>query len=142
MAVTDKVTLKASYPVPEEIRKNAYVSGREAYDKLYKRSVEDPEGFWGDVAREHISWFKEWDKVEDYNFDVRRGPISVKYFNGAKLNVSYNCLDRHLQTRGDKIAIQWEGNDPSESLAITYKELHRQVCKFANVLKNLSLIHI
>ena len=139
MALTDKVTLKASYPVPEELRKNAYVSGREAYDKLYKRSVEDPEGFWGDVARENISWFKEWDKVEEYNFDVRRGPIFVKYFSGAKLNVSYNCLDRHLQTRGDKIAIQWEGNDPSESLALTYKELHQQVCKFANVLKNLGI---
>jgi acetyl-CoA synthetase len=139
MGLTDKVALKVSYPVPEGIRKSAYISGREAYDKLYRRSMEDPEGFWGDVAREHISWFKEWDKVEDYNFDVRRGPISVKYFSGAKLNVSYNCLDRHLKDRGDKIAIQWEGNDPAESLALTYKELHQQVCKFANVLKSLGV---
>ena len=139
MGLTEKVALKGSYPVPEGIRKNAYISGRDAYDKLYLRSMEDPEGFWGDVAREHISWFKEWEKVEDYNFDVRKGPISVKYFSGAKLNVSYNCLDRHLKDRGDKVAIQWEGNDPKESLALTYKELHREVCKFANVLKKLGI---
>ena len=139
MGLTDKVTLKASYPVPESIRKNAYVSGREAYDTLYRRSMEDPEGFWGDVARQEISWFKEWDKVEESNFDVRKGPISVKYFIGAKLNVSYNCIDRHLKDRGDKVAILWEGNDPSESLALTYKELHQQVCKFANVLKSMGI---
>jgi acetyl-CoA synthetase len=139
MGLTDKVTLKESYPIPEGIRKNAYISGREAYDKLYRRSMEDPRGFWGDVAREHISWFKEWEEVEEYNFDVRRGPIFVNYFKGAKLNVSYNCLDRHLKVRGDKVAIQWEGNDPKDSLALTYQELHQQVCRFANVLKNLGI---
>jgi acetyl-CoA synthetase len=139
MGLTDKSTLKGSYPVPEGLRKSAYISGREAYDKLYRRSMEDPKGFWGDVAREHISWFKEWDEVEEYNFDVRRGPIFVNYFKGAKLNVSYNCLDRHLKIRGDKVAIQWEGNDPIDSQALTYKELHQQVCRFANVLKHLGV---
>jgi acetyl-CoA synthetase len=139
MGSEDKSMLKESYPVPEEIRKRAFISGREAYDKLYKRSIEDPEGFWGEVGRESVTWFKEWDKVEEYNFDVRRGPIFAKYFNGAKLNVSYNCLDRHLKTRGDKRAIIWEGNEPGEAKTYTYKELHAEVCKFANVLKSLGV---
>ena len=130
-----KVQLKDIYPVPESIKKRAYVNSREMYDKMYKRSIEDPEGFWGEVAEESIDWHKKWDKVEEYNFDCRKGDIYVKYFQGAKLNVSYNCLDRHLETRGDKVAIQWEGNEPGEDRAITYKELHQEVCKFANVLK-------
>ncbi len=139
MEVAEKFTVRERFPVPETIRKQAYISGREAYDKLYRRSLQEPDAFWGEVAKEYITWFKEWDKVEDYNFDVRKGPISVKYFNGAKLNVSYNCLDRHLQSRGDKVALYWEGNDPAESRAITYKELHGEVCRFANVLKHLGV---
>lgn len=133
----EKVQLKEVYPVPEKVKKMAFVSGREAYDKLYKRSIEDPEGFWGEIAEEYIEWFKKWDgKVEDYNFDIKKGPIYVKYFAGGKLNVSYNCLDKHLKTRGDKVAIQWEGNEPGEGRAFTYKQLHEEVCKFANVLKS------
>jgi len=131
----EKVALKDVYPVPEWIKKEAHIKGREEYDKLYKRSIEDPEGFWGEIAEEYVTWFKKWDTVEDYNFDMRKGPIHIKYFDGAKLNVSYNCLDRHLEKRGDQVAIQWEGNEPGEEKGITYKELHEQVCKFANVLK-------
>ena len=132
----EKVQLKEVYPIPEKVKKTAFISGREAYDKLYKRSIEDPEGFWGEVASEYVEWFKKWDgKIEDYNFDIKKGPIYVKYFAGGKLNVSYNCLDKHLKTRGDKVAIQWEGNEPGEDRAITYKQLHEEVCKFANVLK-------
>jgi len=112
------------------------VSGREAYDKLWKRSVEEPENFWAEVAEEQVTWFKKWDKVMDYNFDIRKGPIYVKFFEGGKLNVSYNCLDRHLEKRGDQVGLIWEGNEPGEERRFTYKQLHEQVCKFANVLKD------
>lgn len=134
-----KYELKEVYPVPEKIKKTAYISGREAYDKLYKRSIEDPSGFWAEIAKEYVEWFKPFDKVMDYNFDVRKGNIYVKFFEGGKLNVSYNCLDRHLKTRGNKIAIQWEGNEPGEDRAYTYQQLYEEVCKFANVLKSLGV---
>ncbi len=130
-----KVELKKLYPVPEAVKERAFIKGKEGYEKLYKRSIEDPEGFWGEIAEEYVEWFKKWDKVEDYNFDHRKGDIYVKYFEGGKLNVSYNCLDKNLATRGDKVAIQWEGNEPGEEKAYTYKMLHEEVCKFANVLK-------
>ncbi|MBW2595647.1 MAG: acetate--CoA ligase [Deltaproteobacteria bacterium] len=131
-----KVELKELYPVPDAVKEKAFIKGKEEYEKLYKRSIEDPEGFWGEIAEEYVEWFKKWDKVEDYNFDHRKGPISVKYFDGGKLNVSYNCLDKQLKTRGDKVAIQWEGNEPGEEKAYTYKMMHEEVCKFANVLKS------
>jgi acetyl-CoA synthetase len=130
-----KVQLKEVYPIPEAAKKKAWVSGREAYDKLWKRSVEEPDKFWAEVAEQQVTWFKKWDKVIDYNFNIKKGPIYVKFFEGGKLNVSYNCLDRHLEKRGNQVAIQWEGNEPGEEKAITYKMLHEEVCKFANVLK-------
>jgi len=130
-----KVQLKEIYPIPEKAKKKAWISGREAYDKLWKRSVEEPEKFWAEIAEQQVTWFKKWDKVMDYNFDIKKGPIYVKFFEGGKLNISYNCLDRHLEKRGNQIAIQWEGNEPGEERAITYKQLHEEVCKFANVLK-------
>ena len=139
MAEAEKTELRDIYAVPEFVRKQAYIKSRADYEKLWKRSVEDPNGFWSEIATEYVDWFKKWDKVEDYNFDMNKGPIYVKYFEGGKLNVSYNCLDRHLKTRGDKIAIQWEGNEPGEDKAYTYKELHKEVCKFANVLKSLGV---
>ena len=131
----EKTQLKDVYPIPENIEKMAYISGRAAYDKLWKRSIEEPDAFWSEIASEYVEWFKKWDKVEEYNFDIRKGPIYLKYFQGGKLNVSYNCLDKHLKTRGDKVAIQWEGNEPGEDRALTYKQMHEEVCKFANVLK-------
>jgi len=130
-----KVQLKEIYPIPEAAKKKAWVSGRDAYDKMWKRSVAEPEKFWAEIAEQQVTWFKKWDKVMDYNFDIKKGPIYVKFFEGAKLNVSYNCLDRHLEKRGNQVAIQWEGNEPGEEKAITYKMLHEEVCKFANVLK-------
>jgi acetyl-CoA synthetase len=139
MGEAEKGELKELYPVPDWARKSAYIKGRDEYEKLWQRSVDDPDGFWSEIASEYVEWFKKWDAVEDYNFDVGAGPIYVKYFEGGKLNVSYNCLDKHLKTRGDKIAIQWEGNDPGEDKAYTYKELHTEVCKFANVLKSLGV---
>ncbi len=130
-----KVQLKEVYPVTEKMKKNAWVSGRAAYDALWKKSVEKPDVFWAEIAEQQVEWFKKWDKVMDYNFDIKKGPIYVKFFEGGKLNVSYNCLDKHLKTRGDKVAIQWEGNEPGEEKAFTYKMLHEEVCKFSNVLK-------
>ena len=131
----DKVQLKEVYPIPEKIEKMAYISGRAAYDKIWKRSIEEPDAFWGEIAGEYVEWFKKWDKVMDYNYDIRKGPIYVKFFEGGKLNVSYNCLDKQLATRGDKTAIIWEGNEPGEDRKLTYKQMHEEVCKFANVLK-------
>ncbi len=135
----EKVQLKEVYPVPEKIKKMAFISGREAYDKLWKRSVEDPHGFWSEIGKEYVEWFKPFDKVMDYNFDIKKGEIYVKFFEGGKLNVSYNCLDKNLKTRANKVAIQWEGNEPGEERALTYKEMHEEVCKFANVLKGLGV---
>ncbi len=135
MADAGKVQLKEIYPIPEAAKKKAWVSGREAYDKMWKRSVEEPDKFWAEIAEQQVTWFKKWDKVMDYNFDIKKGPIYVKFFEGGKLNVSYNCLDRHLEKRSNQVAIQWEGNEPGEERAITYKQLYEEVCKFANVLK-------
>jgi len=102
------------------------------YKAAYKKSIEDPEGFWSEIA-ENFQWHKKWDKVLEWNF---KEP-SIKWFQGAKLNITENCLDRHLETSGDTPAIVWESNDPKEkSRTLTYKELHQQVCQFANVLKN------
>ena len=136
MEEQNKVELKEVYPVHERVRKMAYIKSREEYERLYREFMADPPAFWAKQADEYLTFFKKWDKVEDFNFDVRKGPIHVRYFEGAKLNVAYNCLDRQLEKRGDKVAIQWVGNEPTEARAITYRELYRDVCKFANVLKS------
>ena len=103
-----------------------------AYQAMYRRSIEDPDGFWADMANEHVHWFRKWDRVADWSFD---GDVDIRWFDGARVNVSYNCLDRHLAERGDKPAILWEGDEPGEERRITFRELHAEVCKFANVLK-------
>jgi acetyl-CoA synthetase len=129
------VKLKDIYPVPEEFKKNAYIKSYDEYKALWQESIDDPDGFWGRVAEEQVTWFKKWDKVADFNYGKSVDDHYINWFTNAKLNISYNCLDRHLETRGDKTAIIWEGNDPNESKQYTYKELHAEVCKFANVLK-------
>ncbi len=131
----EKVVLKEIYPVPAATQKRAWINSREQYDKMYKESVDKPEEFWAKIADEYVTWYKKWDKVKDCNYGTSAKDLWVKWFVGAKLNVSYNCLDRHLEKRGDQVAIIWEGNDPSESKKITYKQLHAEVSKFANVLK-------
>jgi len=111
------------------------IRSREEYQSEYKRSVEDPEGFWAGIA-EHFQWHRRWDKVLNWNFTEPR----VRWFEGAKLNITENCLDRHLKERGDQPAIVWEPNDPKEQhRVLTYKELHFSVCQFAHVLKNNGL---
>src|SRR6056297_271214 len=130
-----EVTLKEIYPVPEDFRKKAYIKSREEYEKIWKESISDPEGFWGKIAEEYITWFKKWDKVMDVNYGESPDKLWVKWFVNGKVNVSYNCLDRHLDTRGDQTAILFEGNEPSDDKKYTYKQLHEEVCKFANILK-------
>ena len=108
------------------------ITSFEQYQQEYKHSVENPEKFWEEQAEQFV-WKKKWDKVLEWNFDEP----NVKWFIGGKLNITENCLDRHLEKRGNQTAIIWEPNDPkTKSKKITYKELHEQVCRFANVLKN------
>ncbi len=119
------------YPPSEEFAKNAHVSSREQYDEMYKRSIEDPEGFWGEMAEE-LDWFKKWDKVMEYDFVN----ANVKFFDGGKMNVAYNCIDRHLNgIRKNKAAIIWQGEPEDDVKVYTYQQLHYEVCRFANVLK-------
>jgi len=120
------------FPVTDTWKKRAYVNSMEKYREMWQRSMDDPEGFWGEIADAYVTWFKKWDKVCEY--DWSRSP-EHKWFINGRLNVSYNCLDRQLEKRGEKTAIIFEGNDPSDSRKYTYKQLHEEVCKFANVLK-------
>ena len=99
---------------------------------MYKRSIDDPEGFWTEIAN-GFYWKQKWTKFREYDF---KDTISIKYFLGGKTNICYNALDRHLDTRGDQVAIIWEGNDIGEDAKLTYRQLHAEVCKFANVLKS------
>jgi acetyl-CoA synthetase len=115
---------------PEKLSKKAYIKSMAEYKKIYQQSVDDPEAFWGKMA-EQLDWFKKWDKVTVDDFKEGKH----EWFVGGKLNVSYNCLDRHLNTwRKNKAALIWEG-DIGDSKTLTYQELYHQVCKFANVLK-------
>ena len=120
------------YPVDEAFAKQANIN-LEQYDAMYKQSIEDPETFWGEKAKEFLTWFKPWDTTLDWSY---KGDIYVNWFKGGQINSSYNCLDRHLEKRADQVAIIWEGDDPSEDRKITYAALHEEVCKFANVLKD------
>jgi len=120
-----------TYQIPEAIMAKAHINS-EKYHELYRLSIEDPDKFWADQAEEFLSWSKKWDKVQDWTFQDN---VKIQWFLGGKLNVSYNCLDRHLESRGDQVAIIWEGDNPEVDKKITYRELHTDVCKFANVLK-------
>lgn len=120
-----------TYPVPSDFAAGAHIT-ESKYREMYQRSVDDPETFWGEQAEQFIDWDRPWDKVMDCDYS---GEVNIKWFQGAKLNVAVNCIDRHLDSRGDQTAIIWEGDDPSVDKKITYRELHKQVCKFGNVLK-------
>jgi acetyl-CoA synthetase len=118
------------FPVPESWKKSAWINN-ETYLEMYERSVKDPEGFWSEHAK-RIDWFEPWKTVKDSDF---QGDIHIRWFEGGKLNACYNCLDRHLEKRGDQVAIIWEGDDPSVDKTFTYRQLYEEVCRFANVLK-------
>ncbi|HLF87177.1 MAG TPA: acetate--CoA ligase [Nitrospiria bacterium] len=126
------------YP-PEDLSRNAYIKSMDEYEKLYRESIDNPEGFWARQAEESLSWFKKWEKVLEYDFTrigETEGPY-LRFFQGGRLNISYNCLDRHLDTwRRNKAAIIWQGDgeEDGEKRTLTYQQLHSQVCRFANVL--------
>lgn len=107
------------------------------YEEMYKYSVEKPDKFWAEQAEKFISFEKKWSKVSDWSFSENN--VHIKWFEGAKLNLCYNCVDRHLPARANQAAIIWEGDNPNDSKNITYKQLHSEVCKFANILKNLGV---
>jgi acetyl-CoA synthetase len=112
---------------------NYHIKHLEEYWQVYRKSVNHPESFWEEIAEEHFLWRKRWEKVLEWDFNT---PV-VKWFEGAQLNITENCLDRHLITRGEKTALLFEPNDPKETAQhITYNELHERVCKFANILKS------
>src|ERR1700689_2949869 len=121
-----------SFPPPAEFSKRAHIQSLEEYETLYKESMEQPDKFWGRIA-EQLHWFKKWDKVLEWNLPW------AKWFVGGQINLSYNCLDRHVNSpRKNKAAIIWE-SEPGEIRTYTYQQLHREVQKFANVLKSLGV---
>ncbi len=119
------------YPVPAATAEHAHIN-KAAYDLMYQQSIAQPEAFWAEQAQLFLDWVKPWHTVMDYDFPTGH----IRWFDGGQLNVSANCLDRHLATRGEQTAIIWEGDDPSQSQKTTYNTLHAEVCKFANVLKS------
>ena len=122
------------YP-PESVSSKAHIASMEQYREMYEHSIHSPDEFWAEQA-ERFCWFKRWDQVRSYNYDVTQGDIQIEWFKGGQCNITSNCLDRHLETRGGQTAILWEGNEPGENKSLTYRELHQEVCKFANVLKS------
>ena len=112
---------------------NPHLENIDEYKKLYKESIEHPKKFFSNLANENISWFKDFDEVHNDDFP------NTKWFSGGQTNVSFNCIDRHLKNNANKVALIWEGDDPSDSISLTYQQLHDEVCKFSNVLKNLGV---
>ncbi|MBG0841366.1 acetate--CoA ligase [Ectopseudomonas toyotomiensis] len=119
------------HPVADAVRQRAHLDN-DAYLHLYQQSVEQPDTFWAEQAKAFLSWFKPWDQV--HSSDLKQG--RAEWFKGGQLNVAYNCIDRHLQQRGEQVAIIWEGDNPAESAHITYNKLHHNVSRLANVLKS------
>ena len=122
------------YPIMQSNRKP--LINAESYQSMYDYSISNPDEFWAEQADKFIDWEKKWERVSDVDFSKGK----IVWFEGATLNVSYNCLDRHLPERADQVAIIWEGDDPNSSESITYKELHEKVCKFANGMKDLGVV--
>ncbi|MDG4718879.1 MULTISPECIES: acetate--CoA ligase [Thalassospira] len=123
------------YPVPGDIAKNALID-KSKYDAMYKQSVEDPDGFWGEHGK-RIDWIKPFSKVKNVSYDAK--DLYIKWYEDGTLNVAANCLDRHLEKRGDQTAIIFEGDDPNVSEHITYRDLYERTCRFANALKSMGV---
>ena len=135
MADGNSNTEQAVFPVPAEIADAAKVDNAK-YLEMYQKSVDDPDAFWGEAGK-RLDWSKPYSKVKDVSYD--QSDLHIRWYEDGELNVSYNCIDRHLETRGDQPAIIWEGDDPSVAKTITYHQLHEHVCRFANVLKKLGV---
>ena len=129
-------TEKRTFPPAKEFSGKAHIKSLEEYEKLYKRSVDDPDGFWAEMAEKQLSWYKKWDKVSDWDFHK---PY-IKWFVGGKLNAAYNCLDRFMNTpTRNKAAIIWEADDGTYK-TYTYQQLFYEVNRFANVLKKYGVV--
>ncbi|MBD3243513.1 MAG: acetate--CoA ligase [Chitinivibrionales bacterium] len=128
---------KRKFPPPASLQKEAHVKSMEEYQAMYDRSINDPDGFWLEKAKEMVTWFKEPTVGREFTWDTEARKIEHTWFKDGELNVAYNCLDRHMGTeRENKTALIWQGDEPDEDRKVTYKELHGEVCKFANVLKD------
>ena len=125
-----------TYPVSTEVAQAAHIDAA-TYDAMYKRSIDDSDGFWAEQADEFLTWSKKWDQVQDWSYG--ESDLHVEWFKGGKLNVAVNCVDRHLETRGDQTAIIWEGDEPTDDKHITYRELHEAVCRFGNAMRDLGV---
>ena len=121
------------YDIPKSLAHSARVTA-ESYKTDYARSISDPDSYWGDIGQ-RLDWIRPFTRVKDTSFN--ENDFRIRWYEDGTLNVSANCLDRHLATRADQIAILWEGDDASEIRRITYAELHRDVCRFANALKSV-----
>ncbi len=133
--ITSMMDETRKFPPSKEFSEVAHIKSLAEYQTLYKRSIEDPDGFWGEQAQ-NLEWFKKWDKVLDYSFGDN---LYINWFKGGKINLTVNCLDRHLKNgRRNKAALIWEG-EPGDSRTYTYQQLYNEVCKFANVLKKKGL---
>jgi len=124
------MSAKKIYPVFDSIKSKTHLDKKQ-YQEMYAHSLTDPDGFWGEQANINLDWFEPFDEVSDYDFHS----ADIKWFAGGKLNVSYNCIDRHLATRANQTAIIWEGDNPGQSQHISYQMLHDEVCKLANAMK-------
>ena len=124
-------SLQPIYPVLERAKAHTQCDN-DLYQAMYKQSVEDSDKFWAEQAQKHIDWISPWHTVSDVDYNEAK----IKWFEGAQLNVSYNCIDRHLATKADEVAIIWEGDEVDQDRHITYRQLHQEVCKFANLLKS------
>ncbi|MBT6274825.1 MAG: acetate--CoA ligase [Chromatiales bacterium] len=124
------------YPVRDDVAAAAHIDAA-SYEAMYKRSVDDPDGFWGDQADQFVTWSKKWDTVSNWSYG--EDDLHIEWFKGGKLNASVNCIDRHLATRGDQTAIIWEGDEPTDDKHISYRELHAEVSKLGNALRDLGV---
>ena len=123
------------YPVFDAIKATTHIT-KEKYQAMYDRSLNDADAFWAEQAEEHLDWYQKWDTVSEYDFHT----ANIKWFAGGKLNVAYNCIDRHLPARAEQTAIIWEGDDPNASQHITYQTLHDKVCQLANAMRSLGVV--
>ena len=124
--MSEKESIDLVHP-PVSVSSNAHIGNMHAYLEQYKRSIEEPSDYWGEIA-ENFHWFKKWNQVRSYNYNMDKDRIDISWFEGAKTNVCFNCVDRHLEIRPNKTAIIWEGNEPGEDNTVSYRDLHRQVC--------------
>jgi acetyl-CoA synthetase len=138
-AIQSLMSETRTFPPPPALSANAEIRSLEQYQAMYDRSINDPDGFWLEQA-ESLDWFAKPSKAREYTWDTQGRVIKHTWFADGSLNVSYNCLDRHLDgPRADKVALVWQGEPEEDAKTLTYKQLHAEVCKFANALKGLGV---